>query len=175
MNSMRDVPGITLLMDSNSCGEVWSCGPQVHLTAGCGFTRPVAMSSAMRDRSSVKTDNSTSGNASDFDARPLEQPGGRSGASIGHAVRTDMCTTCEYTDHMAKMIQLRNVPDALHRQLKARAAMAGLSLSDFLIREARKIAEQPTPEEMAERLRQREPYRGKMSPTQVLREERDAR
>ena len=76
---------------------------------------------------------------------------------------------------MAKMIQLRNVPDALHRQLKARAAMAGLSLSDFLIREARKIAEQPTPEEMAERLRQREPYRGKQSPTQVLREERDAR
>lgn len=76
--------------------------------------------------------------------------------------------------HMAKMIQLRNVPEALHRQLKSRAAMAGLSLSDFLIREARKIAEQPTPEEMAERLRQREPYRGKLSPTQVLREERDA-
>ena len=61
---------------------------------------------------------------------------------------------------MSKMIQLRNVPDALHRQLKVRAAMAGLSLSDFLIREARKIAEQPTPEEMIERLRQREPYRG---------------
>ena len=77
--------------------------------------------------------------------------------------------------HMSKMIQLRNVPDALHRQLKARAAMAGLSLSDFLVREARKIAEQPTPEEMAERLRQREPYHGKVSPTQVLREERDAR
>jgi antitoxin FitA len=76
---------------------------------------------------------------------------------------------------MAKMIQLRNVPEALHRQLKARAAMAGLSLSDFLIREARKVAEQPTPEEMAERLRHREPYRGKLSPTQVLREERDAR
>lgn len=76
---------------------------------------------------------------------------------------------------MPKMIQLRNVPEALHRQLKARAAMAGLSLSDFLIREARKIAEQPTPEEMAERLRQREPYRGKLSPTEALREERDSR
>jgi antitoxin FitA len=75
---------------------------------------------------------------------------------------------------MAKMIQLRHVPDALHRQLKARAAMAGLSLSDFLVREARKIAEQPTPEEMIERLRQRDPYRGKLSPTAVLREERDS-
>lgn len=53
--------------------------------------------------------------------------------------------------------------------------MAGLPLSDFLIREARKIAEQPTPEEMAERLRQRELYYGNLSPTQVLREERNAR
>jgi hypothetical protein len=75
---------------------------------------------------------------------------------------------------MAKMIQLRHVPDALHRQLKARAAMAGLSLSDFLVREVRKIAEQPTPEEMRERLRHRDPYRGKLSPTRVLREERDS-
>jgi plasmid stability protein len=75
---------------------------------------------------------------------------------------------------MGKMIQLRNVPDALHRQLKARAAMSGLSLSDFLVREVRKIAEQPSPQEMAQRLRQREPYRGKLSPTQVLREERDS-
>jgi antitoxin FitA len=87
----------------------------------------------------------------------------------------DMCCTCEYPPSMAKMIQLRHVPDGLHRQLKARAAMAGLSLSDFLVREVRKIAEQPTPEEMAERLRQREPYRGKLSPTRVLREVRDSR
>ena len=39
---------------------------------------------------------------------------------------------------MSKMIQLRNVPDSLHRQLKARAALAGMALSDFLIREVRK-------------------------------------
>ena len=86
----------------------------------------------------------------------------------------DMWHTCEYTNHMPKMIQLRHVPDALHRQLKARAAMAGLSLSDFLVREVRKIAEQPTSEEMAARLRQRDPYRGKLSPAEVLREERDS-
>ncbi len=76
---------------------------------------------------------------------------------------------------MAKMIQLRHVPEALHRQLKARAALAGLSLSDFLVREVRKLAERPTPEEMLERLRQREAYGGKLSPTQALRAERDAR
>jgi plasmid stability protein len=76
---------------------------------------------------------------------------------------------------MTKMIQLRHVPDALHRQLKVRAAMSGLSLSAFLVREVRKIAQQPTPEEMLERLRQREVYTGKVSPTRVLRAERDAR
>ena len=73
------------------------------------------------------------------------------------------------------MIQLRHVPDVLHRQLKARAALAGLSLSDYLIREVRKIAEQPTAEEMRERLSRREPYRGSEGPTATLRGERDAR
>jgi hypothetical protein len=76
---------------------------------------------------------------------------------------------------MSKMIQLRNVPESLHRQLKARAALSGLPLSDYLIREIRKIAERPTPEEMRERLARRQPYRGKISPTAVLREERDGR
>jgi plasmid stability protein len=76
---------------------------------------------------------------------------------------------------MAKMIQLRHVPDELHRKLKVRAARSGLSLSDYLIREVRKMAEQPTPEEMRERLRQRGAYRGKASPTEVLRAERDRR
>ena len=76
---------------------------------------------------------------------------------------------------MSKMIQLRHVPDELHRQLKARAAMSGLPLSDYLIREVRKIAEQPTPEEMRERLRRRAPYRGKTSPTEIVRTERDGR
>jgi plasmid stability protein len=76
---------------------------------------------------------------------------------------------------MAKMIQLRHVPDPLHRRLKARAALAGLSLSDFLVREIRKIAEQPTPEEMADRLNRRAPYTGSISPTAILRQERDSR
>jgi predicted nucleic acid-binding protein len=48
---------------------------------------------------------------------------------------------------MSKMIQLRHVPDTLHRRLKARAALSGLPLSDYLIREVRKIAEYPSPEE----------------------------
>ena len=54
---------------------------------------------------------------------------------------------------MPKMIQLRHVPDALHRVLKSRAALAGLSLSDYLLGEIRQIAERPTVEEMRERMR----------------------
>lgn len=45
-----------------------------------------------------------------------------------------MCWTCKDVQHMPKMIQIRNVPDRLHAKLKARAAMAGTSLSDYLVR-----------------------------------------
>lgn len=76
---------------------------------------------------------------------------------------------------MAKMIQLRNVPDALHRQLKARAALEGLSLSDFLIREARQIAARPTLEEIRARLEALPPLELRTSPTRLLREERGSR
>ncbi len=86
-----------------------------------------------------------------------------------------MFSTCDYHFHMSKMIQLRHVPDALHRELKSRAALEGLSLSDFLIREARKIAAQPTLEQLKARLAALPPLRLKISPTQVLREERDRR
>lgn len=53
--------------------------------------------------------------------------------------------------------------------------MAGLPLSDYLIREVRKLAEHPTPEEMRERLRGRTAYRGKVSISDLVREERDGR
>ena len=76
---------------------------------------------------------------------------------------------------MSKMIQLRNVPDALHRRLKARAAMSGMSLSDYLLSEIKEIAERPTPAEMRERLHQREPVTSQLDTVRILHEERDAR
>jgi len=60
---------------------------------------------------------------------------------------------------MPKTIQLRNVPDALHRKLKARAAKSGQSLSDYLLREFRNIASQPTAEVMLGKLSSRAPRR----------------
>lgn len=73
------------------------------------------------------------------------------------------------------MIQVRNVPDGLHRTLKARAAMAGMSLSDFLLAEMRRLAERPTIAELRERLRHRSPVVVGASAAEAVRNERDAR
>lgn len=86
-----------------------------------------------------------------------------------------MRRTCAHVIHMPKMIQLRNVPDALHRKLKARAAMAGMSLSDYLTAEIRKVAERPTLEEMRERLSRLEPVCDSETIVAAVRAERDAR
>ncbi len=67
-----------------------------------------------------------------------------------------MCSTCKYVEHMPKMIQIRHVPDAVHRKLKSRAANLGLSLSDYLMQEIIPLAELPTMSEFLERLQQRE-------------------
>lgn len=76
---------------------------------------------------------------------------------------------------MSKMIQLRNVPDALHRGLKARAAMAGMSLSDYLLAEIKEIAERPTLRELRERLHKRAPFSAPIDSSRLVREEREAR
>ena len=76
---------------------------------------------------------------------------------------------------MSKMIQLRNVPDVLHRQLKVRAATLGMSLSDYLITEIREIAERPTLAEFRRRLRTRKPLALNPDIAQLVREEREAR
>jgi len=76
---------------------------------------------------------------------------------------------------MSKMIQIRNVPDALHRKLKSRAALEGLTLSDLLLREMELVAERPTLKEMAERLATRTPVKYKVAPAELLREERSRR
>jgi antitoxin FitA len=86
-----------------------------------------------------------------------------------------MWRTCKYALHMSKMIQLRNVPDALHRKLKARAAMAGMSLSDYLLAEIREVALKPTMAEMQARLARLEPVNPSISVSDIIRAERDSR
>jgi len=74
---------------------------------------------------------------------------------------------------MSIMIQIRNVPDDLHRRLKSRAALAGMSLSDYLLAEIREAAERPTLDELRARLQRRAPVTLSPSPAEAVRAERE--
>jgi plasmid stability protein len=73
------------------------------------------------------------------------------------------------------MIQIRNVPDEFHRRLKSRAALEGMSMSDYVLREVGKALEVPTRREVLDRQRARPVRRLKPSPTDVIRAGRDSR
>jgi plasmid stability protein len=71
------------------------------------------------------------------------------------------------------MIQIRNVPDSLHRRLKSRAALAGMSLSDYLLSEIREVAERPTLDELRSRLQGRSRITPSLAPAEAVRAERE--
>jgi plasmid stability protein len=85
-----------------------------------------------------------------------------------------MCCACDMVLSMTKMIQIRNVPDDLHRTLKARAAKLGMTLSAYLLSEIEQIAEKPTLSELMERLAQDEPVELDEPPSVTVRRMRDA-
>ena len=89
------------------------------------------------------------------------------------SAHVDMCGTCFYVIYMGTMIQIRNVPDALHRRLKSRAALAGMSLSDYLLNEIRQVAERPTLDELRTRLHSRTEASLSVAPAEAVRAERD--
>lgn len=76
---------------------------------------------------------------------------------------------------MSRTIQLRNVPEALHHKLKARAASAGMTLSNYLLAELRRVAERPTLNELRVRIHRREPVALPFPAARAVRAERDAR
>ena len=80
-----------------------------------------------------------------------------------------------YAEGMSKMIQLRDVPEEVHRTLKARANREGMSLSDFIKRELERTAERPTMREWLQRTQQGKPIPSKRSAACIIRELRDAR
>ena len=76
---------------------------------------------------------------------------------------------------MSMTIQIRNVPDALHRKMKARAAIASKSLSDYLLDELKLVADRPTSEEWRARLAARRPAVLAEKSVEILRAERERR
>ena len=86
----------------------------------------------------------------------------------------DMRPACTHAYHMSKMVQIRNVPDALHRKLKVRAADSGQTLSDYLLAELHRLATRPTREEMLTRIHSRKRVTLKTPAAVVIREERES-
>lgn len=72
-------------------------------------------------------------------------------------------------------LQIRNVPDDLHRRLKARAAIEGMSISDYLLGEVERVMERPTRRELADRVRARAAVTTDLEPAEAVRAERDSR
>jgi len=75
---------------------------------------------------------------------------------------------------MSKMIQIRNVPDAVHRKIKARAAESGMTLSDYLLAEIERMAALPTRDEMRARLRARMRVKLRTPAAAIIRRERES-
>lgn len=83
-------------------------------------------------------------------------------------------SACLYVDRM-KMVQIRNVPEDLHRGLKARAAQEGRSLSEYALSELRRAMQRPTRRELMERVAAQDPVHGGESSADAVRAERDTR
>jgi plasmid stability protein len=84
-----------------------------------------------------------------------------------------MLPTCYHQESMSSMIQIRNVPDELHRELKVRAARTGMTLSDYLLGELRALAVRPTMREWLARSESWESVEVGQPPAAVLAAERD--
>jgi len=80
-----------------------------------------------------------------------------------------------HTLRMGTLIQIRDVPDDVHRTLKARAAQRGTSLSEYLRSELERVASSPTPEELIARIASRKPIRPSETSAEALRKLRDER
>jgi hypothetical protein len=75
---------------------------------------------------------------------------------------------------MSEMVQIRNVPDALHRKLEARPTGSGQTLSDYLLAELERPAARPTREEMLTRLHSRKRVTPKTPAAVVIRDDRES-
>ena len=76
---------------------------------------------------------------------------------------------------MPKMLQIRNLPDEVHCRLKSRAALAGMSMSDYVLREIERMLSRPTRAEVFARIAELPPIDLDPPSAEILREERERR
>lgn len=82
---------------------------------------------------------------------------------------------CDHGKQMSRMVQIRNMPDEIHREAKVRAARAGMSLSAFLLKEIERSLALPSGPEFLSRIATREPVRQRETAAEALRAERESR
>jgi plasmid stability protein len=75
---------------------------------------------------------------------------------------------------MGRLVQIRDVPEPVHRTLKARAAQSGSSLSEYLRTELARLAALPTPDELRARIRSRSVVKVREQPEAIIRRAREA-
>lgn len=76
---------------------------------------------------------------------------------------------------MNRNIQIRNVPAATHRRLKARAATEGFTMSGYLLRMIETHLERPSRQEVLDRIRARPIFEPDVDLAEVIREGRTSR
>lgn len=86
-----------------------------------------------------------------------------------------MMFSCFHVLFMSTMIQIRNVPESLHRQLKARAALEGISMSRYILQEIERALARPSRREWLEAIAAQPEIALDRSPADILREERTLR
>lgn len=86
-----------------------------------------------------------------------------------------MCSTCDNVLHMSKMIQIRNVPDELHREAKVRAARAGMTLSAYLLREIERSLRAPDVHDLLAEIGSWERIYPPETAAEIIRAERESR
>lgn len=82
--------------------------------------------------------------------------------------------TCVHVARMSKMLQVRNVPDRLHRRLKERAARRGMTLSAYVLEELQAIADELPMDEWVESVRELPPVRLTTSVADLIRQDRES-
>ncbi|NKC15134.1 MAG: toxin-antitoxin system HicB family antitoxin [Gammaproteobacteria bacterium] len=76
---------------------------------------------------------------------------------------------------MSTLLQVRNIPEELHRRLKARAALEGLSMAQFVIREIERALQRPTRQMVLEAIERQPATMLDEAPAEAVRQERDSR
>ncbi|MFQ5665062.1 MAG: hypothetical protein ACE5I7_01395 [Candidatus Binatia bacterium] len=76
---------------------------------------------------------------------------------------------------MSTVIQIRNVPEQVHRRLKVRAASEGISMSEYVLRQIKRSLDRPNRDELLRRVAELPPLKVRPPAARALREEREAR